>query len=120
MLPPREFTEYKDVSYMSFDIVNSKRLLLQLSCGDFFKKKSDIQGKQLDITKEAVEAYKGISEAQAKKITLLQEDRTRVVDMWKEENKKRHVAENKTSYGWAVAAGLAIVSVTLGVAFVLK
>ena len=120
LLPSREFTVHEEISYMSFDIVNSKKLLLQLSCGSYFRDRLKIQGKLLVIANDAVDAYKDINDAQTKKINFLQDDRSRVVDMWREENKKRHIAENKPSYGWLAAGILSVTTLSFGVAFLLK
>lgn len=120
MVPDREFTTDGDISYMSFDIVNSKKLLTKLACGSYFKDKSVIQGRKLVIAEDATEAYKGINSAQTKKINFLQDDRSRVVKMWQDENKKRHAAENKPAYGWMAAGVLAITTLTLGVVVALK
>jgi hypothetical protein len=120
MLPDREFITQDQVSYMSFDIVNSKKLLHQMACGDYFKKQAALFEKRSAISDNAAQEYKEINEAQTKKINFLQDDRSRVVDMWKEENKKRHLAENKSSYGWTVALILAVTSLSFGTAFVLK
>lgn len=120
MLPDREFTTDGDISYMSFDIVNSRKLLAQISCGSYFKKTSSILEKKLVIAAGAVEAYKDINTAQTEKINFLQDDRKRVVAMWQEENKKRHEAENKPSYVWLAASVLAVTTLAFGVAFVLK
>jgi hypothetical protein len=119
-VPPREFVEVDKVRYMAFDLESSGLLMAKLSCGYFFKQRSAVLSKRANQQSLALEEYREINTLQTEKINFLQDDRTRIVDMWKEENKKRHKAENKSSYGWTVAAFASAVAVSFGVAFVLK
>ena len=67
-----------------------------------------------------LEAVVGLKD---EKISLLEDDKERLYANWVEENRKRHKAESKVSkswIGWAAAGALAVSTLTLGVAFVLK
>lgn len=54
---------------------------------------------------------------------ILKDEKSRLFDRWKEENEKRHEAENKADWswiGWTAAGVLAVSTVTLGVVVVVK
>ncbi len=108
---------------MAFDFAGVKKLAQKLECGKFHLRMRQVEKRQLveeriqsDALKRAIDLYK-------KKVGILDFEVTRIHGMWETENKKRHVAENKTDYswlGWTAAAILATTTVSFGVAFVLK
>lgn len=57
-------------------------------------------------------------------IETLQTERKRLTEKWKEENRLRHLAENKPKFGtwiaWSVAAVLGVVASALGIILISK
>lgn len=51
-------------------------------------------------------------------VTTLEAERTRLTEMWEEENRLRHEAENRPDWSWlpwTLAAGFAIATLVLGI-----
>ena len=109
--------------FMAFDLESTKELLQKLDCGAYHYRMRKVEKEKLtgEITKNSLlEATIVLYE---EKQTILDGENTRLYEMWKVENKKRHESENKVGYswiGWTAAAVLAVTSLSFGVAFVLK
>jgi hypothetical protein len=76
-----------------------------------------------DKTELASELRK-IIDAKDEQIRIVSTDKDRLFTKWAEENRKRHLAENKPNWGswlgWTAAAAMTIVSVTLAVTLIVK
>ena len=74
-----------------------------------FREQYDRQKDIINEQKSIILDYGKITRNQEKTIDLLNSENHRLYDLWKEENKKRHLAENKVTIGgiagW-VSAGL--------------
>lgn len=79
---------------------------------------------QVAVLKRATNHLEGVITDLKSVVKTQDAENTRVHDMWKEENRLRHIAENKSRFGswipWVAAGVLAVSTATLGAVVVLR
>lgn len=110
MLHCFNFDEYKSLVVMNRELeAVSAEMVLD-------KERKVLLSKEIDL-------LKGIQKVQVAQVKLFSDENERLFQLWKEENRKRHVAENKPAWGsylaWSLAGVFAVSTATLvGVAVI--
>ena len=108
---PEDFPEGEVIeNKMCYDIegfkIIAKYAIDSKSCAESKK----VLEKTIDTQKEAITSLEKAIDLHEESISVLKQENTRLFDLWKEENKKRHEAENVPKWGSAeawIAAGVA-------------
>ena len=78
------------------------------------------QSVQLELREAEIETLEGMSAELNLQVGTLQAERDRLFNLWKDENRRRHEAENRPAVGswiaWSVAAVAAALALGFGIA----
>lgn len=106
-----------------FDLEGTKSLLLKLNCGQYhLDVRTALEGELANEQLKSATLQERFELSQ-EVLGLYEVENERLYKLWEVENKKRHEAENSSSYGWvgwAAAAVLATSTLALGAVVVLK
>lgn len=106
-----DLPQYKELLKLDLDfqVVVNEKLILE---------------KRLDNSLKQTELYKAAAEKQKETVDLYFAENERLYGLWKEENKKRHIAENKPMWGswlsWGIAGAAMVATASMTTAYVLK
>ena len=123
-LPPGKRLTVQSETFQGYSLEEFKLLLkMDVDLESFSKQVPKYIKLQEDLTKLNVNLNERLELAQSV-ITILHGERDRLTKKWTEENRLRHLAENKPSIlswlGWGAAAVMGIVATVLAVILVVK
>lgn len=123
-LPKGLRVEWSGEKYQMYNLGEYKMLLqMDADLRYFTEKKAQLEGENYNLTVQVDELKLAIEDVQ-KQRDVLREDRDRLHEKWKSENRRRHEAENKPTFGsslpWFIAAGLGVLSTGLIFALVVS
>ncbi len=118
LLPPSTKYSINNEVQACFNLENYKKLLqLAVDLGAELQK-TDLLSRKVVEQETIITSQKKIIINKDNVIILYKKDQERLFNLWSEENRKRHLAENRPAYGswvsWGLAGGFAVSTVVLG------
>jgi len=123
--PPKHLPEgTRTNNAWCFDLDESKDLLILDKSYDTCLGNSEKKDRQIKLFDKLVENTRAAVKIAESSVDVLNERNKNLYKMWKEENLKRHEAENKPNFGawigWGAAAVMAGVAASLAVVLAVK
>lgn len=122
-MPDYILVESEGDGYMAFDLAGAQSIAVKLQCGEYHFRMRTALATELVNEQSKTRNLREQIALNLEKLDTLEYENDRLFRKWKDENKKRHEAENKADYawiGWTAAAVLGASTLALGTVLVLK
>ena len=111
-------------SLQCYDFENYKKLLIFDAAFEGCLRTNELLVERHKLEKQRSTAFEKIIALQQKSMIIIEKDNDRLFKDWKEENKKRHLAENRPMLGsyiaWSTAGAFAVATAVLSVIVIVK
>ncbi|NJL54368.1 hypothetical protein HC928_03655 [bacterium] len=109
-------------TYQGFDLGEYRELLhMDEDLRQFSERLIVLQNQVTELSQAATSLTQALRVSQSS-IELLEEERTRLTELWEDENRRRHQAENRPEWDWipwtlsaVLAAAVVVLSIVVGV-----